>query len=73
MKKIHPILGATKFKVPLQNFSEVSTRAGCGGTIYLGIMREASHIFYGLILLMHIMFYELITLLHQKGEILTPF
>ena len=29
----------------LADFLEVSTRAGCGGTIYLGITREASKIF----------------------------
>ena len=39
----------------LQNFSEVPTRAGCGDTIYLGITREASNIFYGLTLLLQVL------------------
>ena len=47
----HHIPGVTKFEVPLKNFSEVSTRAGCGVTIYLGIPKEEYHIFYNLILL----------------------
>ena len=37
-----------KFEEHLQNFSKVSTRTGCGGTIYLEIIREESHIFYGI-------------------------
>ena len=41
MNFFHHILGAMEFKMHLQNFSEVSTRAGCGGTIYLGITRLA--------------------------------
>ena len=50
MKKINHILGTTKFEVRLQNFSEVSTRAECGGTICLGITIEASRIFHVLVL-----------------------
>ena len=61
MNFFHHILGAMKFKVHLQNISKVLTRAGCGGTIYLGIMREASHIFYGLILLLKGLFKSLLT------------
>ena len=34
-EKNHHILVATKFEVPLQNFSEVSTGSGCGVTLYL--------------------------------------
>ena len=30
-------MGALKFRVNLQEFSKVSERAVCGGTIYLGI------------------------------------
>ena len=61
MNFFHHILGAMKFKVHLQKYSEVSTRTGCGGTVYLGIMREASHIFYILILLLQGIFYSLLT------------
>ena len=71
-KYFHHILGATKFEVHLQNFSEVSTRAGCGVTIYLGITREASHIFYNWIRLIQGLFNSLITLLHREGGILIP-
>ena len=45
MKRNHHILGDTKFDVHLQNVSEVLKKSGCGVTIYLGITREASHIF----------------------------
>ena len=45
MKNFRHILGATKFEVPLQNFSKVSARAGCGVKIYLGIIMEAYQIF----------------------------
>ena len=45
-------------------FSEVSTRAGLGGTIYSRIMREAYNIFYGLVILMQSLFYSLFNLLH---------
>ena len=44
----------------LYNFSEGSTREDCGGTIYLGIMREAFYIFYGLILLLQGLFYSIL-------------
>ena len=37
-----------KSEVHVSNFSEVLTRAVCGGTIYLEIIREASQIFYGI-------------------------
>ena len=67
MNPSHRILGAMKFKVHLQNFSKVSTRAGCGGTIYLGITREASHIFCGLILSLQGIFYSLLTSFFLKG------
>ena len=43
------------------------------GTIYLGITREESHIFYGLILFLQGLFYSLLTLLHRKEKILSPF
>ena len=72
-KYFHYILGDTKFEIHLQNFSEVLTRAVCGGTIYLGITREASQIFYVLILLLKGMFYSLLIFLHQKGKVLIPF
>ena len=49
---LNRILGATKFEVHLQNFSEVSTRAGNGVKIYFGITMETSHIFYNFILLL---------------------
>ena len=52
MTFFHHIVGATKFEVYLHIFSEVSTRAGCSDTIYLGITREASQIFNSSILLM---------------------
>ena len=45
MKPFHRILVAMKFEVHLQNFYEVSTRALCGFTIYLGIPRKESHTF----------------------------
>ena len=54
-------MGAMKFEVHLKMFSEVSTRVGYGGTIYLGITREGFHIFYGLIILLHVLFYSLLT------------
>ena len=63
----HYILGATKFEVQFQYFSKVSTRAGCAGTTYLGIMREAFHIFYGLVLLLQGLFYPLLTFFRRKG------
>ena len=44
MKSFYNILGATKFEVHLQIFSDISTRAGCAVTIHLGITREASQI-----------------------------
>ena len=69
----HNILGAMKFKVHLHNFSEVSTRSGCGVTLYLGTTREASHIFYVLILLFQSLFYSLISLFHWKWKILSLF
>ena len=58
------ILDATKFKVHLQNFSKVSTTPECGIRIYFGIMREASHIFYGFIILLQVIFELLLTLMH---------
>ena len=62
-----------RFKVHLQNYPKVPTRAGCGGTIYLGITRESSHIFYGLIILLEGVFYSLMTSFLFKGKILSPF
>ena len=56
LKNVHNTLRAMKFKVYLQNFSEVLTRAGCGGTIYLVITSEKSHIFFGFILLLQDIF-----------------
>ena len=47
-------MGTMKFEVHFQNFLEVLKRSGCGGTIYLGITREESHIFYNLILLQQV-------------------
>ena len=55
------IPGFTKFEVHLQNFPGFFTREGCCGTIYLGITRETSHIFYGLILLLKGLIYSLVT------------
>ena len=60
------------FEVNLQNFSKVSKRSRCGGTIYLGITRKAYLIYYGLILLMPGLIYSPITFLHQKEKILSP-
>ena len=71
--KNHHILGATKLEVHFQNFSEVLTRASCGGTIYLGITTEEYHIFYGLIILLQGIFYSLLNLLQHKGKIMIPF
>ena len=48
--------------------SKVSTRAGCGVAIYVGITRERYHIFYGLILLLRGLSYSLLTFLHWKGK-----
>ena len=64
MKFFHHILGATKFEVHLNIFSKVLTRAGHGGTIYLGIMRETSNTFYGLILSLQGLFYSLLPFLN---------
>ena len=50
------ILVTMKFELHLRNFSKVSKKAGCGGKIYVGIIRESSHICYGLILLMQGLF-----------------
>ena len=62
------ILCAMKFKVHLRNFSKVSTRAGCGGSIYLEIIRASSHTFYGFILLSESLFYSLLTSFFLKRE-----
>ena len=62
MKNISSYPGCHEVQISLSEFPEVSTRAGCGGTIYLGITREASQIFHGLILLLQGLFYSLITL-----------
>ena len=62
-QKNHHILGAMNFEVHFHHFSKAQTRAGCGVTIYLGITREAYHIFYGFILLMQDIFYSLLKLL----------
>ena len=72
MKKNHHILGATKFEVHLQNFSGVSKRAGCGGTIYLGITRK--HLRYLRLDTITAGSVFLITnLVETKREILSPF
>ena len=63
MKSFYNILGATKFEVHLQIFSDVSTRAGRAVTIYLGITKEASQIFYSLKLLLQALLYSLFILL----------
>ena len=52
----------------LQNFSEVSTRAEFGVTIYLGITMESYHIFYNLILLLKFFFLITSNLVALKRE-----
>ena len=64
MIKINHIVGAMKYEVHLQNFSEVSRRVGCGVTIYLGIRRESYHFKKILVLLIQGLFQSLITLLY---------
>ena len=54
---LNHILGVMKFEVHLQNFSKVLTSAGCGGAIYLGVSREASRIFYDMILFLQGLIY----------------
>ena len=66
-------MGSMKLEIKFNNFYEVSTRAGFSGTIYLGITREVSNIFYGSVLFLQSLFYSLINLLHLKGKILSPF
>ena len=59
-------------KVHLQNFSKFSTRAGCGGVIYLGITREAPNIFYGFVLLMKGIFLLAANIIFLKRENTEP-
>ena len=73
MKNILSYPGCHEVRSTLSEFSEVSTREECGGTIHLGIIREESQILCGLILLLQVIFYSLPTLLDLKGKIVSPF
>ena len=64
MKIFSAYPGCHKDQIAPSEFSEVLTRAGCGGTIYLGIMIEVYHTFNISIILHKVLFYSLINLLH---------
>ena len=61
MKMFSSYPGCYEVQSAPAEFSRVLIREGYGGTIYSGIKREASHILYGLILLMQGLFYSLLT------------
>ena len=68
--KILPFPGCHEVQSAFSAFSEFLTRAGFGDIIYLGITKEASHIFYGWFLLMKGLLYSLLALLQRQGGIL---
>ena len=64
MKKIIISWVPRSLKYTFKKYFKFSTTKGCGGTIYLGILIEAYHMFYGLILLLQNLFDSLLNFLH---------